>query len=319
MAFQVAMTGATGFVGRHVAAALAAKGFAVRALVRDEVKAATIKFAEPVIGSLADDGALDRLVKDANVLVHLAGAIAAPDAGAFLKANRDGTRKLVDAALMADIKRVVHVSSLAAREPRLSDYAASKNAGEAIMAEQANRFSLAILRPPAIYGPGDRATLPLFQQLTRRFALLPGTRTQRFSLIYAGDFARLIASLVSSGWSGTAEVHDGKDGGYEWADLVSTATLTHGRPVTPIFVPQRCLSGLSRLVRRAGVPPHGKIRELYHPDWVCRGPQPDLPDRTGLVEGFRQTLDWYREEGWLLGGGRGDARRSPRRQGVLAA
>lgn len=313
------MTGATGFAGRHVAAALAARGFAVRALVRDEVKAAGIKFAEPVIGSLADDGALDRLVKGADALVHLAGAITARDRDGFLKTNRDGTRKLVDAAVLAGVKRIVHVSSLAAREPHLSDYAFSKNAGEAIMAEQAGHLPLAILRPPAIYGPGDRATLPLFTQLTRRFALIPGTREQKFSLLYAGDFARLIAGLVDSGWSGIAEIDDGKSDGYQWSDLVSTATSIHGRPVKPVFLPQRFLSVLSTAVRSANIPPRGKIRELYHPDWVCRGPQPDLTDRTGLAEGFRQTLDWYQEEGWLPGKGRADRRRSHHHQKVLAA
>jgi nucleoside-diphosphate-sugar epimerase len=319
MNLRVAMTGATGFAGRHVAAALAAKGFAVRALVRDEIKAAGIKFAEPIIGTLADDGALDRLMKDADVVVHLAGTIAAADRNSFLKTNRDGARKVADAALMAGIKRIIHVSSLAAREPHLSDYAFSKNAGETVMAEHANRFSLAILRPPAIYGPGDRATLPLFAQLTRRFALIPGTREQRFSLLYAGDFARLIANLVGSTWSGIAEVHDGKDGGYQWADLAATATSIHGRPVKPVFLPQRFLSGLTRIARSADLPPPGKIQELYHSDWVCRGEQPDLPDRTGLAEGFQQTLDWYREEGWLRGGKRADRNRSRRHQRALAA
>jgi nucleoside-diphosphate-sugar epimerase len=319
MTLRIAMTGATGFAGHHVAAALAAKGFAVRALVRDEVKAASIKFAEPVAGSLADDGALDRLMKGADVVVHLAGAIVAPDLTGFLRTNRDGARKVADAAVSAQVKRVIHVSSLAAREPHLSDYGFSKNAGEAVMTEQAGRFSLAILRPPAIYGPGDRATLPLFTQLTRRFALIPGTRTQRFSLMYAGDFARLIANLVGSTWAGMAEVHDGKSGGYEWADLILTATSIHGRTVTPIFIPRRFLSGLSSVIRRGDIPPRGKIGELYHPDWVCRGEQPDLPDRTRLAEGFRQTLDWYREHGWLPGGGSADRRRSHHRQGVLAA
>jgi nucleoside-diphosphate-sugar epimerase len=319
MTVRVAITGATGFAGRHVAAALAAKGYAVRALVRDEVKAERIKFAEPVIGTLADHGALDRLLSGADVLVHLAGAIAAADRNDFLRTNREGTRKVADAAMMAEVKRIIHVSSLAAREPQLSDYAMSKSAGETVMSEHANRFSLAILRPPAIYGPGDRATLPLFAQLTRRFALVPGTRAQRFSLIYAGDFARLIVNLAGSNWSGLAEVHDGKSGGYDWADLVSTATAIHGRPVTPVFVPRRLLAGLATFIRNPGIPPHGKIRELYHPDWVCRGPQPDLPDRTGLAEGFRQTLHWYREEGWLPIGGGADGRRPPHRQKVLAA
>jgi nucleoside-diphosphate-sugar epimerase len=319
MTLHVAITGATGFAGRHVVAALAAKGFAVRALVRDETKAASIAFATPVIGKLSDDAALDQLAKNADVVVHLAGLVAAPDREAFLAVNDRGARKIADVAAKAGVKRFIHVSSLAAREPRLSDYAFSKRAGEEAMAKLADRLSLAILRPPAIYGPGDRMILPLFTQLTRRLALLPGTPTQRFSLIYAGDFARLIASLVTSNWSGMAEVHDGKSDGYEWADLVSAAMSVHGRTVKPVFVPQRLLSGLSAIIRGADIPPRGKIAELYHPDWVCRGQQPDLPDRTGLIEGFRQTLDWYRQEGWLPGGSDADRRRAHHRQGVMAA
>lgn len=318
MTLRVAITGATGFAGHHVAAALAAKGFAVRALIRDERKAAGIAFAEPVIGRLSDAFALDDLVEGADVLVHLAGIVAAPSREAFLTANGEGTQAIADAAAKAGVKRIIHVSSLAAREPHLSDYALSKKLGEEAMAQLADRSSLAILRPPAIYGPGDRMILPLFQQLTRRLALIPGSRAQRFSLIYAGDFARLIASLATSTWSGMAEVHDGKNDGYEWADLVSAAMLVHGRPVKPIFVPQPLLASLSTVIRSADLPPRGKIPELYHADWVCRGEQPDLPDRTGLIEGFRQTLDWYQQEGWLPGGSDADRRRS-QRQGELAA
>ena len=130
---RIAVTGATGFVGRHLVPSLAAQGWQVRVLARSEPAHALWRDTKPevVLGSLSDDGALERLVQGADAVLHLAGAIKARDNAEFLRINRDGTTAVAQATLrVAPKAHFLQVSSLAAREPSLSGYCASKLAGE---------------------------------------------------------------------------------------------------------------------------------------------------------------------------------------------
>src|SRR3546814_14244242 len=83
---------------------------------------------------------------------------------------------MIAAAAAADVGRFVHVSSLAAREPELSAYGRSKAESEKLMAESG--LDWAIVRPPAVYGPGDRESLELFRMAARGLVLLPPARSE---------------------------------------------------------------------------------------------------------------------------------------------
>jgi len=133
MSRTIAITGATGFAGRHAVSELLLRGFALRALVRDPARAGLAAGVETVQGDLADTAALARLVDGADAVIHLAGALTALDRDGYFRVNAEGTRALADAAQRARVRRFVHISSLAAREPQLSGYAASKRAGEEIV------------------------------------------------------------------------------------------------------------------------------------------------------------------------------------------
>ena len=183
-AATVALTGATGFVGRHVLAALEGRGCKLRLLARRALPEPTPENMTVVIGNLDDENAVANLVEGADTVLHLAGAISAPGRHQFFAINEEGTRRLAARAQQAGVKRFVHMSSLAAREPRLSDYAASKRAAEDVLSAVSAAMPVAIIRAPAVYGPGDKATLPLIQQLTSRYALIPSSATSRFSLVY---------------------------------------------------------------------------------------------------------------------------------------
>ncbi|MEM7637120.1 MAG: SDR family NAD(P)-dependent oxidoreductase, partial [Pseudomonadota bacterium] len=165
---RIAVTGVTGFVGSHLVRRLAARDHEVTALVRDRSRLSKKFPASTVVveGALDDMQAVDKLVGGAEVVVHVAGAIKAVDAAQFMQVNAQGTGAVVDAARRAGVARFVHVSSLAAREPALSAYCASKAEAEAIVAGTAGGMEWMCIRPPAVYGPGDRATLPLVQQLS---------------------------------------------------------------------------------------------------------------------------------------------------------
>ena len=129
---RLAVTGATGFVGGHLLDAAAKAGHQVAALARRPQPPRNR--VEWIAGSLDDRAALDRLVEGADAVIHVAGVVNAPDAAGFEARNVLGTGAILSAAEKAGIARFVHVSSLAAREPRLSQYGASKARSEALVA-----------------------------------------------------------------------------------------------------------------------------------------------------------------------------------------
>jgi nucleoside-diphosphate-sugar epimerase len=303
----VAVTGATGFVGRHLIEALAAEaGVSVRALARKPAPDIAAMGAAVVRGRLENASALSALTEGADAVVHCAGVVAAARAADFHAANAEGTAAVLRAAGPA--ARFVHVSSLAAREPGLSAYAASKRRAEEMVAE-ADRPTAVVVRPPAVYGPGDRATLPIFRQLHRGLLIAPAARGARFSLIYVADLARLLARLALTRLAPKEPVEpdDGR-GGYGWADLASIAGRVSGRTIRTLYVPTGLLwpaalgaEAWGRALNRAPPLSRDKLRELGHGDWVC-GRLPtglDWWPSTDFAAGYAETAAWYARAGWL--------------------
>lgn len=308
MPLRIALTGGTGFIGRHLLPLLHEAGHEVRQLRRMPGDGQGSRGV--VVGSLADRAALDGLARDRDVLVHVAGTVRAVDPGDFRKVNAEGTRLVAEAAQAAGVKRMVLVSSLAARHPEASVYARSKAEGEAA-ARSAFAGTLAVLRPPAVYGPFDRVTLPIFAGLAGGLLAVPGTARQRFSLLHVRDLARLIARLAEKDEAPSAplEPHDGR-GAYDWAALAAEAGRALKRRVRVVLLPRGVMAplavvcdGLARGLRRPLPLSRDKLGELYHLDWVGRtdtvdGWRPAIDFGTGVVE----TLAWYRRAGWIGGG-----------------
>jgi len=314
----VAVTGATGFVGGHLLAALLASGQRVRVLVRDVARLSPEierdnDLLEIVEGDLDDGTALEKLLTGAGAVIHCAGAIAALNGQGFFKVNQTGAENVAKAAVAAGVERFIHVSSLTAREPHLSDYAASKQAGEDSVAANFPQENLIIVRPPAIYGPGDKETLRLIRALTKPVAILPGRADQKISLMYVCDLADLLVHLVDSKQGGGAvfEVDDGRTGGYGFQEIVELAAKAQDRTMPLVLLP-RLLVGLAGVVTLAAAKLFGKpavlspakVRELYHSDWAARGALiKGWQAKVQFGEGFGLTLDWYRQNGWLPASG----------------
>jgi nucleoside-diphosphate-sugar epimerase len=309
----VAITGATGFIGSHVLRRLAAEGWRTRILTRRPPISpifAEVSF-EAVVGDLEDERALARLLRGASAVVHCAGLIKATTPAAFHAVNAVATRRL--AALAAGQPappRFVLLSSLAAREPALSPYASSKREGEAALAEAAGTMPWLAIRPPIVYGPGDRETLPMFRSLARGRLVLPRPHG-RISLIHAEDLGAAIAAAAACPLSGiVCEVDDGHPGGYSWREFAAIAAGAAGVPFHSVPLPRPVVAAaglasewVSALRGRPAIFGSGKVREMYHPDWVCR-PSPLQSQgywqpRIQMAEGVAGTLAWYRAQGWL--------------------
>ncbi len=298
----LAVTGGTGFVGQHLLRMALAQGYDVRALTRGW------KPPEDEIAWV--DGALDRpesllkLCAGADAVIHIAGLINGSKA-AFDAVNVAGTAAMIDAARKAGVRRFVHISSLAAREPKLSDYGRSKARSERLIA--ASGLEWTIIRPPAVYGPGDRETLELFKMARRGIVPLPPAG--RFSLVHVEDLCRLLLTVVdeSETVSETYEPDDGRESGWVHTHFARTLGRIFGKRAATVPVPRLVLQAASRLDRlfrrgKAKLTPD-RVRYFCHPDWVVaaeRRPPPALwkPEiRTST--GLKATAEWYQAEGWL--------------------
>jgi len=303
----VAVTGATGFLGRHLVQTLAQDGWTPRVLVRrDPIHPLWRDIeVEVVAGDLKTPGALDRLAHGAEVVVHVAGLIKAATLEGFNVVNRDGARAAALAAKAAGA-RFILVSSLAAREPGLSNYAASKRAGEDAVRE-AYPEAL-IVRPPAIYGPGDTETLPLFE-LAAKSPILPVLSPDaRVAMIHVQDAAKKLSSYCTNPIQGLVELSDVRRDGYTWTEIMSAAASVMGANPRLVRLPDKALTLAGTLAdawSSASNTPFvfgsGKVRELLHADWsLSSAPMSEgVPSVFGLIDGFAHTVDWYRTEGWL--------------------
>jgi nucleoside-diphosphate-sugar epimerase len=300
---RLAITGATGFVGSHLLDAALAAGHEVKALTRS--KQHDRDGVDWVVGDLSSRDALEWLVDQADAVIHVAGTINAPNKAGFEEGNVAGTLAMLAAATAGGIHRFVHVSSLAAREPKLSLYGASKQRGEELV--HSSGLDWAIVRPPAVYGPGDRETLELFRMARLGLMLMPPKG--RVSVIHADDLARLLLALAdaSAPTSCLVEPDDGKPGGWthrEFAKALAEAVGTRAAVISSPGV-------LLRLAARADQLFRGEKAKLTtdraayfsHRNWVVEPkraapaelwrPQIDTPD------GLKMTAAWYREKGWL--------------------
>ena len=294
----IAVTGGTGFVGQRLLRMAAERGFDVRALTR--------RPQPPSLGIEWVEGDLSRpgeLCRGAEAVIHVAGVINAPTAAEFDAGNVGGTQALIDAAKAAGVRRFVHVSSLAAREPALSRYGASKAKSEALFPRCG--LDWVIVRPPAVYGPGDRETLELFRLAARGLALVP--MRGRASFIHADDLAGALLALATNDASGTFEPDDGHPDGHEHGDFARMIGEAVGRRPLVVRVPKAgMLAGAAvdtALARMTGKLPKlsfDRAHYFAHPNWVSRrtaipGWSPQIIARDGLAS----TARWYRAQGWL--------------------
>jgi len=305
----VAVTGATGFLGRRLVRVLAEQGWTVRVLARRDIADRAWSGLEPrlVIGDLASAPALAALCDGAEVVVHVAGLIKARNRAAFDRANVEGARQVAKAAKAAGA-RFILVSSLAAREPHLSDYAGSKRGGEDA-AREIFGGDLTIVRPPAIYGPGDVETFRLFKMASESVFLPVLDPKTRMAWIHADDAAARIAHLVKTPRPGLLSLSDDRPEGYGWAELMQTASKAVGSSPRLVKIPAGAIKALavlskwmSLLTGSDSILTPGKARELLHGDWALSSndPIPDFPPvRYPLEAGFVQSVRWYRSEGWL--------------------
>jgi nucleoside-diphosphate-sugar epimerase len=300
---KLAITGGTGFVGSHLIDSALAAGHHISALTRRMQPARP--GVEWMAGDLGDREALTRLIEGTDAVIHVAGLLSATSEAEFDRANVAGTLATLAGATAAGVRRFVFVSSLAAREPDLSMYGGSKARAEEIVGESGLDWS--IVRPPAVYGPGDRETLELFKMAQMGVMLMPPDG--RLSLLHADDLARLLLALAApdAPFAITIEPDDGTPGGWTHRSFAAALGKAVGKRPLVLSAPSSVLhiaARADRLLRRekAKLTPD-RAAYFSHRDWVVdasKAPPAGLwSPRISTPHGLAETADWYRRQGWL--------------------
>ncbi|RAL24798.1 hypothetical protein DL240_00885 [Lujinxingia litoralis] len=322
---RVFLTGATGFVGSHVAEALLAAGHEVMALVRPTSKVAHLSAlgVSQVVGSMEAPEALEASLREVDAVVHVAGMTTGKTPADLYRVNGVASGRLAEVAARAGVARFVYVSSAAAQgpgegdQPRprgvrprpVSHYGRSKLHGEGAVLRVRQEMGVTILRPPPVYGPRDRDMFQVFQLASYGLGPVLGDGSRWLSVIHVHDVARAAVRCLEDVGSGAAYTID--DGGrYTWREFTGIIAGAVGKRGLHLPIPAP-LFGVAAMLseaggRLAGVTPifnRDKYAEMSQPSWVCGheaiqqalGWEPTL----GLEEGARQTVQWYREEGWL--------------------
>ncbi len=299
----LAITGGTGFVGAMLIRFAVAEGWHVRALTRR--KQPDTPGVTWIDGALDQPEALQSLAKGSDAVIHVAGVVNAPDRAGFEAGNVAGTLNMVAAAKAAGVERFIHVSSLAARHPDLSNYGWSKAKAEAIVA--ASGLNWTILRPTGVYGPGDTEMLDLFRMAKWGYVLM--SPIKRLSVIEVTDLCRALLAVVpyADSLAQIYELDDGKENGWSADSFGKAIGWAVDKPVTTITLPKFALhlaARIDRVVRRKNAKlTTDRANYLCHHDWTADPAmfppsdlwQPQVSTRSGL----KTTAQAYRKAGWI--------------------
>ena len=313
---RVLVTGATGFVGSHVAQAFVEAGYEVRVGARASSNLRWISSVDTERVPLdvrGDPEDISRAVENVDVVVHAAGITRARRPQDYYPVNAGGTRKVAAAALRAGVRRFVLISSLAARGPDgrdhpESDYGRSKLEAEIHLRSLSGRMETVVLRPAAVYGPRDTDLLPLFR-LARAGWLPVPSGAAPLQPVYAEDAARaaLAAAHAPVGF-GPFPVAENRR--YTWPDAAAGLEKALGRTVRVVRLPAGAFVLAGRGAEWAAKPlsavpilDERRARDLALNAWTCDvsgtgealGWRAEVP----LFEGLERTARWYGQVGWL--------------------
>ena len=321
---SVAVSGATGFVGRALCAALVGRDFRVRRLVRHALPAEAAQFGaqgsradyeDVCIGDIAGNSDLANALLDIDTVVHLASPAVAREAAdslaRFRKVNVEGTRRLARSAAAAGSRRFIYLSTLKVHgeqslehpiregDPRrpTDAYAISKVEAEDVLGDisRTTGLDVIILRPPAVYGPGARGNILRLLQLISRGVPLPlASIVNRRSLIYMDNLVDAIITCIeaTARTGGVYLVSDGED--VSTPDLIRGLAAGLGAPVRLVPCPVALLKLGGRMTGRSG--DIGRLTDSLQIDSskirAEIGWKPPCP----LAYGLAATARWYHRQ-----------------------
>jgi nucleoside-diphosphate-sugar epimerase len=325
----VAVTGATGFIGSHLTAELAARGHEVRGITRAGRAIDRQLTGAPIVWigvDYEDSNSLGRALNEVDIVFHAAGATRAPSSAELEAANVTVTRRVLDVVKQQrrEPLRFVFISSQAAGgpasslqspsrehdEPRpIEAYGQTKLAAERVVQNEA--VSWTVIRPASVYGPGDRDFLQLFRLARRGVAFHPANREHWISIVHVRDLVQGMIGAATSDAASAGTYYVANDEPVQWADLFRLGASAANRrlaidvelPHTLVAIGARAGDLFARLTGITSLLTTEKLALSRPAFWVCSSERAkaDFGFRasTPLDAGFSETYNWYAEHGWL--------------------
>jgi len=322
------VTGATGFIGSHLVELLLKKDYAVRVLLRKTSDTIWLKDLplEKVTGDLFDVHALEEAVTGVDYVFHSAGVTKSRTAEGYFQGNTEGTKNILEAVRRSNpsLKRFVHVSSQAAAGPSpgknpiteavkahpITTYGMSKWASEQLCMKMKGELHVTIVRPAVVYGPRDKDVFEFFHTIARGLQPMAGMTEKYVSMIYVADLVRGIW-LASENPAAVAQTYFLTSSmAYGWKDIGEVTRHVMGKkairvkiPKWGIFTVAAVAEGIASLSSKPALINFEKARDMVQDYWTS---SPEKADRDlgfrqeiSLEEGIRETVNWYKEHGWL--------------------
>ncbi|MEE8575716.1 MAG: SDR family NAD(P)-dependent oxidoreductase [candidate division Zixibacteria bacterium] len=326
LARSILITGGNGFIGSRLCHFFIEKGWRVIASVRENSDLSLLDKLPVELrhGDITKPETLTEMVVDVDVIIHNAGLIKARNKDTFYAVNVEGTKNLFEVVLSnKKLQKIVYVSSLAAAGPSskgkplteaqecnpITLYGRSKLAGEQAALSFSDRLNVTVVRPPAVYGPGDREVFSFFQTLFYHVKPLLGNSSRRVQMVHVEDLCRGIYQATVSETESGAVYFICENRSYKYGELVSLLHKASGKRAIPLVIPGSLLKVIAalseRLFRSVGATPMltvEKANELlawWEIDTTLASEEINFTSAIPFAEGAEQTYDWYRRKGWL--------------------
>jgi nucleoside-diphosphate-sugar epimerase len=322
------VTGATGFIGSHLVELLLSRGHTVRVLIRKTSSLEWLKGLplEHIYGDLFDRVALEKAVAGVDYVFHSAGLTKAKKPEEYFRANQEGTRNIANATLACalGIRRFVHLSSQTATGPSptsapitedfpphpLTTYGWSKLKAEQEVLDLAGRMPVTICRLPAVYGPRDKDIFEFFNTYNRGLQPIVGFSEKFVSLLHVADVVRGIVLAAESEKSKGQVYFISSERAYGWKEVGEVTRAAIGKGAIRLRIPEPLVYVISAFAEagakfssKPALINIEKARDMVQDYWTCDsskaardfGYRQQIP----LDKGIRDTIDWYRKQGWL--------------------
>lgn len=322
------VTGATGFVGSHLVDKLLEKNYEVYCLRRktSSTKWLDGKNIKYVDGDLFSNEALEECIKEMDYVFHVAGLVKAKTKEGFYRGNYEATKNLLEITykVKPDIKKFVLVSSLAACGPArntesvdenttpdpITTYGVTKLKAEEEVEKYKDKFPVAIIRPPAVYGPRDTEILIYFKTFSKGLNSVIGFDAKYLSLVYVEDLADGIILAAEKDIANGQKYFICMDKAYNWDEIGAITTGLLGRKALKIRLPHSVLYSVGYLAelfstfsKNPATLNIDKCKDITQLRWVCSNEKAKrelgFEAKHTIEESFKKTIDWYREMKWI--------------------
>ncbi len=325
---RILVTGASGFIGSHIAEALHAKGYKIRCLVRKTSKLTWLRDvpAEYVYGDFFSDEGLKAAVDGVDYIIHSAGVTKATSREGYFRGNHLATRNLLGAALQYSpkIRQFIQLSSQAAVGPSIdgkvvneqspfrpiTNYGRSKMEAEKECQLFMPKLPITIVRPPAVYGPRDRDIFEFFHTMKRGIQPMAGYAHRLVSLIHVKDLVSGIVSTIDRPAAIGQTYFISSEKFYNWREVGEISARAMGKKVIRIRIPIPIIYGIagiseviSLITRKPVLINWEKARDMVQMAWTCditkAKKELEFKEKFTLEKGIQNTVEWYRQVKWL--------------------